>query len=129
MAGGGSTSTTSVAPATTPTTKPGGSTTPTTSGGGSQTVTSPSSKLAFTGVGPGVGALGILGGVLILMGLALLVLVDAARRAMAQFAAIGPTTWRRIRSSNGRDSSAHNRQPVHAAIRIATRTSRWFLGR
>jgi len=98
VAGGGSTSTT--APPT-PTTKPG--TTPTTNsggggGGGSNVVTAPSKSLAFTGAGPGVGVLGVIGGALILLGFALLVLVDAPRRAMARFAILGPVTWRRLRA-------------------------------
>jgi len=92
VAGGGSTSTTSVAPVTT-TTKAG--TTPTTSGGsGAKPVTAASSSLAFTGTGPGIGMLGVIGGVLILMGLALLVLVDAPRRAFAQLAVLKPSHWR-----------------------------------
>ncbi len=92
VAGGGSTSTTSVAPVTT-TTKAG--TTPTTSGGsGAKPVTAASSSLAFTGAGPGIGMLGVIGGALILMGLALLVLVDAPRRAFAQLAVLKPSHWR-----------------------------------
>ncbi len=94
VAGGGSTSTT--APPT-PTTKPG--TTPTTSGGGgSKPVTAPSKSLAFTGPGPGIGMLGVIGGALILLGFALLVLVDAPRRAISRlgFLASG-ATWRRLR--------------------------------
>jgi hypothetical protein len=76
-----------------------------------------------------VGALGILGGVLILMGLALLVLVDAPRRALAQLAAVGPVTWRRIRSGHQGDESTPKRHLTQTALGIATRTSRWFLGR
>ena len=102
-AGGGSTATT--APPT-PTTKPGGgggTTTP----GGSKTVTAPSSKLAFTGVGPGLGVLGILGGVMILLGLALLMLVDAPRRALSQLAVIGPAQWDRMRKMSAGDRLAN----------------------
>ena len=76
-----------------------------------------------------MGALGILGGVLILMGLALLVLVDAPRRALAQFAAVGPATWRRIRPGNSGDGSSHDRHVMQTAIEMAKRTSGWFLGR
>jgi hypothetical protein len=98
VAGGGSTSTTTPvtpttkAPATTPSSGGGGG------GGGATPVTAKSTSLAFTGVGPGIGILGILGGILILLGIALLVLVDAPRLAMAQFAAIGPATRRRMRA-------------------------------
>ncbi len=98
VAGGGSSSTTAP-PATTPTTKApaggggGGTTTPT-------IVTVPSTKLAFTGVGPGIGVLGVLGGALILLGFALLVLVDAPRRAMSRLVLLGPSTLRRVRAGD-----------------------------
>ena len=98
IAGGGSTATT-VPP--TPTTKPGS--TPTTT----KTVTQPSSNLAFTGVGPGVGIVGILGGIMILLGLALLLLVDAPRRALSQLAVAGPAQWRRLRHMGAADGLAN----------------------
>jgi hypothetical protein len=131
VAGGGSTSTTSVAPVTT-TTKAG-----TTAGGGggggtsgANPVTASSQSLAFTGTGPGVGMLGVIGGVLILMGLALLVLVDAPRRAIAQFAVSGPATWNRLRSrAEGDGSVIRNRRFVETGMGIAKRTGRWLLGR
>ena len=85
----------------TPTTKPG--TTPTTT----KTVTQPSSNLAFTGVGPGVGIVGILGGIMILLGLALLLLVDAPRRALSQLAVAGPAQWRRLRHMGAADGLAN----------------------
>jgi len=103
VAGGGSTTTTTVAPVTT-TTKA-----PSTSGGGgsgssgasaAKTVTASSSSLAFTGSGPGIGILGVVGGVLILLGLVLLLLVDAPRRALAGLAYAGPATWRRVRRAD-----------------------------
>jgi hypothetical protein len=95
VAGGGSSSTTAPPPATTPTTKPPTGTTPT-----SGPVTAPASSLAFTGVGPGVGTLGMIGGALILLGFGLLVLVDAPRRAMARLALSGPGAWRRMRAGD-----------------------------
>jgi hypothetical protein len=134
VAGGGSTSTTTVAPVTT-TTK-AGTTSPTTSpSGGSQPVTSPSSSLAFTGVGPGVGLLGVIGGALILLGLALLVLVDAPRRALSQLAALGPATWAKRRGnvlgSGDRvaQMTASGRDVSRTGLRWAKQTGRWFLGR
>jgi hypothetical protein len=109
VAGGGTTSTTSVAPVTT-TTK-AGSTSPTTGGSGgsgAKPVTASSSSLAFTGVGPGIGILGVIGGVLILLGFALLVLVDAPRRALSQLAFLGqPSTWRRGRAGDLTDRLAN----------------------
>ena len=131
IAGGGSTATT--APPT-PTTKPGS--TATTGGGGggggggSNVVTAASKSLAFTGPGPGIGMLGVIGGALILLGFALLVLVDAPRRAMAQFAVLGPATWHRVRITRRRGESPEvSRHVMRAAIGMATRTGRWFLGR
>jgi hypothetical protein len=97
LAGGGSTSTT--APPT-PTTKPpasksgGGSAGGT---GGASTVVATPSALAFTGPGPGIGVLGVIGGALILLGFALLVLVDAPRRAISRLVLVSPSTWRRVR--------------------------------
>jgi len=140
VAGGGSTTTTAP-PAPTTTTKPptttttsppggGGSTTPTTA----KPVTAPSSSLAFTGVGPGIGVLGIVGGALILLGFALLVLVDAPRRALAQFAALGPAGWRRMRQghSPGDPTSsltANGRRLSQNGISVAKKTAAWLLGR
>jgi len=98
IAGGGSSATT--APPT-PTTKPGTTTT------GAKTVTASSSKLAFTGVGPGVGLLGIIGGIMILLGLALLMLVDAPRRMMSQLAVAGPAQWQRLRHMGAADRLAN----------------------
>jgi len=130
VAGGGSTSTTSVAPVTT-TTKAGTTATTSGSGGsGAKPVTASSQSLAFTGTGPGVGMLGVIGGVLILMGLALLVLVDAPRRAIAQFAVSGPATWHRLRPrAEGDGSVIRNRHFVETGMGIAKRTGRWLLGR
>jgi len=126
LAGGGSTSTTTVPP-TTPTTKAGS--TPTTSGG-AKAVTAAASALAFTGPGPGIGMLSVIGAVLILLGLALLVLVDAPRRALAQLAAVGPTSWRRVRDGlHGNGSTAEGRHFAQTSLAIAKRTGRWFLGR
>jgi hypothetical protein len=106
IANGGSQSTTTVPPVTTttkaPATSPGGNTTtpPTTP------VNVPSSQLAFTGPGPGVGMLGVVGGVLVLLGFALLALVDAPRRAMARLVVLGPDTVRRLRRGEFADRLA-----------------------
>jgi len=136
VAGGGSTSTTvpptpttTKAPATTPTSGGGG-------GGGATPVAAKSSSLAFTGVGPGVGILGVIGGVLILLGLALLVLIDAPRRAIEQLAFVrSPTTWRHRRAGQPRDghltsdATTEGGQLMNSGLRLAKRTTRWLLGR
>jgi len=138
VAGGGSTATTTVPPVTT-TTK-AGSTSPTTSpsggsgGSGSKPVTASSSSLAFTGVGPGIGMLGVVGGVLILLGFALLMLVDAPRRAMSQLAALGPAHWLKRRTdAPGGDRVAYVTAMGHDIARTGARwarqTGQWFLGR
>jgi hypothetical protein len=91
LAGGGSSSTTAP-PAVTTTTKPKTGSTTT-----AAPVTAAASSLAFTGPGPGIGVLGVIGGALILLGFALLVLVDAPRRAISRLAVLSPATWRRVR--------------------------------
>jgi hypothetical protein len=135
VAGGGSTSTT-VPP--TPTTTKAPATTPTSGGGGggATPVAAKSSSLAFTGVGPGVGILGVIGGVLILLGLALLVLIDAPRRAIEQLAFVrSPTTWRHRRAGQPRDGhltsdvTTEGGQLMNSGLRLAKRTTRWLLGR
>jgi hypothetical protein len=100
IAGGGSSSTTTVAPVT-PTTKAPATGSGGGNGGGGSTPVSVSSKsLAFTGPGPGIGMLGVIGGALILLGFALLVLVDAPRRALSRLAYLAPTTLRRFRAGD-----------------------------
>jgi hypothetical protein len=108
IAGGGSSSTT-VPP--TPTTKPpatsgGGGGGSGTGGSGAKTVTAAASSLAFTGPGPGIGVLGVIGGALILLGFALLVLVDAPRRAISRMVLVGPSALRRLRAGDVRDRLA-----------------------
>ena len=126
VAGGGTTSTT-LPP--TPTTKPG-STATTSGGGGSKVVTAAAKSLAFTGSGPGVGMLGVIGGALILLGFALLVLVDAPRRAMAQFALLNPVARRRARPGGANEGSpVTNRHVLQTGVRLAKRSGQWFLGR
>ena len=101
VAGGGSTTTTTAAAPTTtkpPTASPPGGAA--TTAPGNFVVTKPSSSLAFTGVGPGIGMLGVIGGALILFGFALLVLVDAPRRAVSRLVFLGPATWRRVQSGD-----------------------------
>jgi hypothetical protein len=95
LAGGGSTATTAP-PAPTTTTKPKAGATTT----AAAAVTAAASSLAFTGPGPGIGVLGVIGGALILLGFALLVLVDAPRRAISRLALLSPSTWRRVRPSD-----------------------------
>jgi hypothetical protein len=141
VAGGGSTTTTAPTTTTTTPTKPSTTTTTSSGGGGGSTtpttakvVTAPASSLAFTGVGPGVGVLGIVGGALILLGFALLVLVDAPRRALAQFAALGPSGWRRMRQGHGDGDRASSladdgRRLRHNGISVAKKTAAWLLGR
>ena len=89
VAGGGSTSTTSVAPVTT-TTKAGTTATTSGSGGsGGNPVTASSQSLAFTGTGPGLGMVGVIGWAFILLGFALLVLVDAPQRVLKRLRRLG----------------------------------------
>jgi hypothetical protein len=130
VAGGGSSTTTTAAPATTTTKGP--STSPTSGGGGgSTTPTVSSNQLAFTGSGPGIGILTVIGGALILLGFALMVVVDAPRRAMAQFATLGPTTWRKWRAGEfdaatlRSQAAAKGRQIGNTAVRVGS----WLLGR
>jgi hypothetical protein len=130
VAGGGYSTTTTAAPATTTTKGP--STSPTSGGGGgSTTPTVSSNQLAFTGSGPGIGILTVIGGALILLGFALMVVVDAPRRAMAQFATLGPSTWRKWRAGEldaatlKSQTVAKGRQLGNTAVRVGS----WLLGR
>ncbi len=134
IAGGGNQSTTTVPPVTTTTKAPatgsGGGTTPSTT-----PVSAPSGNLAFTGPGLGVGVLGVVGGALILLGFALLVLVDAPRRAMARLALAGPHTVHRLRNGELHWDDVRAQVPVrgrqlwHDGVRVARQTGRWLLGR
>ncbi|MDR3649409.1 MAG: hypothetical protein P4L20_09990 [Acidimicrobiales bacterium] len=133
VAGGGSGTTTAPPAVTTTTTKApagggGGTTAPT-----ARPVTAPSGSLAFTGIGPGIGVLTVFGGALILLGFALLVLVDAPRRALAQFASLGLTKWRRAgEKDSGRFASlvpGNSRQYLRSGLRMAKETADWLLGR
>ena len=133
VAGGGS-STTTAPPAVTTTTKApaggGGTTAPT-----AKPVTAPSGSLAFTGTGPGIGVLSVLGGALVLLGFALLVLVDAPRRAVAQLASLGLTKWRQAGEDEQRSGKlaslvpGNSRQLLHSGMRMAKQTAAWLLGR
>jgi hypothetical protein len=137
LAGGGSTATTAPPAVTTTTKAPGTKSGSGGSGGGSgaSTVAATSGALAFTGPGPGIGVLAILGGVMILLGFALLVLVDAPRRALTQLASAGPVTWRRVRAGDGdwgriaAQLPARGRHLTGAAAHVAKQTAAWFLGR
>jgi hypothetical protein len=157
VAGGGSTTTTTappaaptttIAPATNPSTGSGGS-----GGGGAGTVASSSQSLAFTGPGSGVTALGILGAFLILSGFALLILMDAPRRAIAGLAVVGHNRWKSavrhrlpdttsrltdstlgaLRRGGAKMSVARmpdkGRELAQSTTRVAQRTATWLLGR
>jgi hypothetical protein len=81
-----------------------------------------------------VGILGVIGGVLVLMGFALLVLVDAPRRALAQLAVLGPVARRRVQTLKHNDGARAAlgmdvRHVMHDGMRFAKQTGRWFLGR
>jgi hypothetical protein len=138
IAGGGSSSTT--VPPTPSTTKPattsgGGGGGSGTGGSGAKTVTAAASSLAFTGPGPGIGVLGVIGGALILLGFALLVLVDAPRRAISRMVLVGPSALRRLRAGDVRfDDLAggipvRGRQLARTGLRVAKQTGTWLLGR
>ncbi len=66
---------------------------------GTAAVSASSSALAFTGVGPGVGTLEIVGGTLVLLGVALLALVGVPRRLVGQLVLADSNA---IRSERGR---------------------------
>jgi lysophospholipase L1-like esterase len=57
----------------------------------SRAVTAASGSLAFTGSGPGLNVLTLLGSALVLVGLVLLVLVDVPRRVLRQLSFLSPT--------------------------------------
>jgi hypothetical protein len=110
-------SSTSTSAATTSTSGAARSTTTAATSGGSSTsagvVTAPSSSLAFTGSGPGVGLLGVLGGALVVLGFALFMLVDAPRRLVGRL----------------RVATVARRASSRAAAQSAKRSLRWLLGR
>jgi hypothetical protein len=83
--------------------------------GGSSVVSASSNKLAFTGSGLGVGALGIIGGGLVLLGFALLALVGVPRRLGRQLAFV--------------ESSVRRRDPAEAELRVtqAWRRDLWLV--
>ncbi len=73
-----------------------------------------SGSLAFTGTGPGIGILSILGALLIVMGFVLFVLVDAPRLVLANVVQLG---------------SARGRELKEMSSRLTQRLASWFLGR
>jgi hypothetical protein len=141
IAGGGSQSTTTVAPVSTTTKAPATGSGGGSGGGGASTPVAVSSRsLAFTGPGPGIGMLGVIGGALILLGFALLVLVDAPRRALSRLAYLAPTTLRRFRAGDHDPRTRHwgavaaqlpgrGRQMMQAGGRVTRKASTWLLGR
>ncbi len=72
-------------------------------------VSAASGDLAFTGPGSGVGALGIIGGGLVLLGLALLALVGMPRRLVGQLAPLGVDGRRTTRSASDRGATEASR--------------------
>jgi hypothetical protein len=61
----------------------------------SRVVTAASGSLAFTGSGPGLNMVTLVGSVLILVGLVLVVLVDVPRRVLGQLSRVSPARRRR----------------------------------
>jgi len=88
----------------------------------SRTVTAPSGSLAFTGSGPGLKTMTLIGAGVALLGLVLLVLVDIPRRVLRQLAYVSPARWKH-RASGGARTMA-NAVGREAAHRIT-----WLLGR
>ncbi|MGA2521222.1 MAG: SGNH/GDSL hydrolase family protein [Acidimicrobiales bacterium] len=85
-----STATTSASSTTTP-----GATTSYASSGSNGPVTAPSSALAFTGTSPAIRAMGVAGVASIVVGVALLLLVDTPRRLLRRVARVSRTRSRR----------------------------------
>ncbi len=94
VAGGGA------PPVTAPPTTKGGGSGGSGGSGGAKAVTAASSGLAFTGPGPGIAWLMLIGAGLVIFGFALLVLVDAPRRLFAQLAFVNPVRRRRPRGES-----------------------------
>ena len=94
VAGGGA------PPVTAPPTTKGGGSGGSGGSGGAKAVTAASSGLAFTGPGPGIAWLMLIGAGLVIFGFALLVLVDAPRRLFAQLAFVNPMRRRRPRGES-----------------------------
>lgn len=89
-------------------------------------VTSSANSLAFTGVGAGVGWLGVVGGALVLLGLAMLFLVDAPRRLIGQLAYVNLGKLARRHSPRW----ALRPGAWSAAVKDrATRVGSWIIGR
>jgi hypothetical protein len=132
------TTTSTIAPTTT-TTPSGSSTThppgngtttqpPSTSGSGgtsptaTRVATAASSSLAFTGSGPGLKTVTLLGAALMLLGLLMLLLADIPRRVLRQLGYLGQGDWR-VRAGTG------TRTVARTAREEALRRTMWVLGR
>jgi hypothetical protein len=134
-----STTTTAAATTATPTTKAPTATTvapATGAGGGTTTPTAAPSAttgtLAATGPGPGVGLMGVVGGVVLLLGLfLLLMLLNVPQRAFAGI--FDRQAARRVKAP--RDESqpgslgTHITVATRRVVSVSSRTAAWFLGR
>jgi hypothetical protein len=85
-------------------------------------ITTPSRTLAFTGPGWGVSSIAVVGGALILLGLALLALFDSRRRVLVSLVYLSPNLW------IGRVIAGTQAIGRTAARGVVCRT-RWRLGR
>jgi hypothetical protein len=85
-------------------------------------VTAASGSLAFTGTGPGLRTVSIVGGALMLLGLLMLVLADIPRRVLRRLFAVG--------AGGGSDYGGGGLRAVARSARHdAARGARWMLGR
>ena len=123
LAGGGATTTTSPPTSTT-----------TTAASTTGTVSSSSSGLAFTGTGPGLRVMAVVGSILILLAALLLLLVTDPRRLRRQFALVGSASWARIRQ--GVDlramlttASRHRHALTDRAMHRIRNAATWLTGR
>ncbi len=113
------TSTTTTTPVTTSTAQPG---TSGTTGTTSAPITAPSGSLAFTGSGLGLKTMTLVGAIVILLGLAMLVLVDIPRRLLRQLAHLRLGHWQNR-------GSVHARAMAESVGRGIIRRIDWLLGR
>jgi hypothetical protein len=88
----------------------------------SRVVTAAAGSLAFTGPGPGLTAMTLVGAALMLLGMVMLVLVDVPRRALRQLGYLSLGRWQ------GRVTGG-SRRMAELMSQEAARSARWFLGR
>ena len=89
----------------------------------SRAVTASSSALAFTGSGPGLKTMTLVGSAVILLGILMLVLADIPGRTLRQLAYLSPERWKH------RASADNTRIMVMAVGRAVARRIGWLLGR